>query len=98
MGHNLGFSYLHVLILLTTSVAIAVSQPHRISVSINLPTTTTADSTSTTLWVDDGIYLAVSATPPDPLGIANVSGFYGPGAWPTWFLSVCGSWLHLSVD
>jgi hypothetical protein len=58
---------------------------------------TTASPTATQdAWAP--LYLHVSATPPDPLGISKVSGFYGPGSWAAWFLTICGSWLHLWVD
>ncbi|KAF2490013.1 hypothetical protein BU16DRAFT_531375 [Lophium mytilinum] len=30
--------------------------------------------------------LPIHPTPPDPLGIAQVSGFYGPGAWAAFIL------------
>ncbi|KAF2821932.1 hypothetical protein CC86DRAFT_94033 [Ophiobolus disseminans] len=32
----------------------------------------------------------------DVFGIANVSGFYGPGAWAAWFLTVLTSW-HATI-
>ncbi|KAK5655541.1 hypothetical protein OQA88_5472 [Cercophora sp. LCS_1] len=33
--------------------------------------------------------------PPDLLGFAQVSGFYGPGAWAAWFIVVIASWVHI---
>ncbi|KAJ5473497.1 hypothetical protein N7475_003063 [Penicillium sp. IBT 31633x] len=41
------------------------------------------------------IYLPVTVEPPDILGIGNVSGFYGPGSWAAWFLSITASWWRL---
>jgi hypothetical protein len=41
------------------------------------------------------LHLPVTAAPPDPLGIANVSGFYGPGSWAAWFLTGAASWLRI---
>ncbi|KAJ6124696.1 hypothetical protein N7471_012013 [Penicillium samsonianum] len=41
------------------------------------------------------VYLAVTSEPPDVLGIGNVSGFYGPGSWAAWFLSIVASWWRL---
>jgi hypothetical protein len=39
------------------------------------------------------LFLSVSASFPDPLGISRVSGFYGPGAWAAWFLTIVASWV-----
>jgi hypothetical protein len=33
------------------------------------------------------------ATDDDPFGIKNVSGFYGPGAWIAWCLTLASSWV-----
>ncbi|KAJ5498591.1 hypothetical protein N7453_007642 [Penicillium expansum] len=41
------------------------------------------------------VYLDVTSEPPDILGIGNVSGFYGPGSWAGWFLSIVASWWRL---
>lgn len=41
------------------------------------------------------VYLDVTSEPPDVLGIGNVSGFYGPGSWAGWFLSIVASWWRL---
>lgn len=41
------------------------------------------------------VYLEVIPKPPDVLGIGNVSGFYGPGSWAGWFLSIVASWWRL---
>lgn len=38
------------------------------------------------------------STPPttsDPLGIANVNGFYGNGAWAGWFITLVSSWIGI---
>ncbi|OCL10279.1 hypothetical protein AOQ84DRAFT_994 [Glonium stellatum] len=40
--------------------------------------------------------LSVTSAPPDPLGISRVSGFYGPGAWAGWFLTLAASWIGLA--
>jgi hypothetical protein len=34
----------------------------------------------------------------DPLGMFQVSSWYWPGSWAAWFLTICGSWLHLWID
>ncbi|KAH7067990.1 hypothetical protein BKA63DRAFT_570106 [Paraphoma chrysanthemicola] len=34
----------------------------------------------------------------DPSGIDNVSGFYGPGAWAAWLLTLLTSWIVLLVE
>jgi hypothetical protein len=31
----------------------------------------------------------------DPYGIANVSGFYGPGAWSGWMLAMLASFIRI---
>jgi hypothetical protein len=31
----------------------------------------------------------------DPLGIAGVTSFYGPGTWGAWVLTVVASWIHM---
>ncbi|KAJ5964799.1 uncharacterized protein N7479_004675 [Penicillium vulpinum] len=41
------------------------------------------------------VYLVVTSEPPDVLGIGNVSGFYGPGSWAAWFISIVASWGRL---
>lgn len=41
------------------------------------------------------VYLDITSEPPDFLGIGNVSGFYGPGSWAGWFLSIVASWWRL---
>jgi hypothetical protein len=53
--------------------------------------TTTSKSTATVT----PLYLPVTALPPDPLGIAQVSGFYGPGAWAAWFLTIIAAWCRI---
>ena len=57
--------------------------------------TKVTSSTSTSVTpTSTPIYLQVTPEPPDPLGIANISGVYGPGTWAAWFLTICGSWVH----
>jgi len=59
--------------------------------------TKVTSSTSTSVTpTSTPIYLQVTPEPPDPLGIANISGVYGPGTWAGWFLTICGSWVHVS--
>ena len=41
------------------------------------------------------IHLQLNTSAPDPIGFAQVSGFYGPGAWAAWFLTLVGSWLAI---
>jgi hypothetical protein len=57
--------------------------------------TTTSPSSSTSSSKDPPLFLPVTAAPPDPLGISNVSGFYGPGAWAAWFLTIVGAWVRV---
>lgn len=37
------------------------------------------------------LHLSTTSTLPDSLGIAKVNGFYGPGAWSGWFLTIVSS-------
>jgi len=30
--------------------------------------------------------------------MSQVSSWYGPGTWGAWFLTLCGSWVHIFVD
>jgi hypothetical protein len=53
-------------------------------------TTRAEASTNSTL-----LYLPVSPASPDPLGISNVSGMYGPGTWAGWYLTIVASWIRL---
>jgi hypothetical protein len=55
------------------------------------PTTTTMPSTHTSTH----LYLPVTFEPPDILGIGDVSGFYGPGAWSGWFILIVASWCRV---
>ena len=41
------------------------------------------------------VYLDITSEPPHVLGIGNVSGFYGPGSWAGWLLSIVASWWRL---
>ncbi|KAH6700672.1 hypothetical protein BKA61DRAFT_582636 [Leptodontidium sp. MPI-SDFR-AT-0119] len=55
-------------------------------------TRTISTSTSETLTP---LYLNVTTSPPDPLGIENVSGIYGPGAWSAWFITGVAAWWRI---
>jgi hypothetical protein len=44
------------------------------------------------------LHIPVQTALPDPIGFAHVSGFYGPGTWAGWFLTLCASWVHLFRD
>ena len=41
--------------------------------------------------------LPVSGAGEDPLGISKVSGFYGPGTWSGWYLTIIAAWIQLIV-
>ncbi|KAH6713403.1 hypothetical protein BKA61DRAFT_691251, partial [Leptodontidium sp. MPI-SDFR-AT-0119] len=41
------------------------------------------------------MHLQLNTSSPDPIGFGNVSGFYGPGAWAAWFLTLCASWINI---
>jgi hypothetical protein len=41
--------------------------------------------------------LPVSGVGDDPLGIAQVSGFYGPGTWSAWYSTIIAAWIQLLV-
>jgi hypothetical protein len=56
-------------------------------------TTTTANSESTPS--NPPIFLQVTTSGSDPLGMNQVSGFYGPGAWSAWILTIIGAWWTL---
>jgi len=60
-----------------------------------LPNNTTTSTTSSLSATSTPLFLPVTASPPDPLGISQVSGFYGPGAWAAWFLTVVASWIRI---
>ncbi|KAF2462534.1 uncharacterized protein BDR25DRAFT_308256 [Lindgomyces ingoldianus] len=42
--------------------------------------------------------LPVSGVGDDPLGIAQVSGFYGPGTWSAWYSTIIAAWIQLLVQ
>ena len=63
--------------------------------AISAATATAATAIDNTWNSNARIFLPLSTQPPDHLGFANVSGFYGPGAWTGWFLTIAASWLHL---
>lgn len=46
-------------------------------------------------WTPTPLSLPITSAPPDPRGIPRVSGFYGPGAWAAWSLTLAASWFRL---
>jgi hypothetical protein len=60
-----------------------------------LTRTTSSPSSSPTESESTKLFLPVTTAPPDPLGITQVSGFYGPGAWAAWFLTIVASWVRI---
>ncbi|KAF2806377.1 uncharacterized protein BDZ99DRAFT_94347 [Mytilinidion resinicola] len=91
-----------VLFLFITSVALAeslITQPILFQSSLARPTTSSTVNTLVPSPTSKSPYLLpIRATPPDPLGIAQVSGFYGPGAWAAFILWISGSWYRLFED
>ncbi|KAJ5170799.1 uncharacterized protein N7500_003582 [Penicillium coprophilum] len=79
----------------------AIPPSSDITISTTSTDKTTASSNATPSptreYYDSGppIYLPVTSEPPDVLGIGNVSGFYGPGSWAAWFISIVASWWRL---
>ena len=57
----------------------------------NTPTITSTTATSTTT----PLHLPVTPESPDILGIADVSGFYGPGTWAGWFITILAAWWRI---
>ena len=49
----------------------------------------------TSTSVSTPLYLNVTTAAPDPLGIANISGVYGPGAWVAWFITGFAAWWRI---
>jgi hypothetical protein len=77
-----------------TSLSISTIPSIRTQIEhVNLGRTETTALTSTATATP--IYLPVTASPPDPIGIARVNGFYGPGAWAAWFLTVVAAWWRI---
>jgi hypothetical protein len=54
-----------------------------------------SDATPSTDTDGPALYLPVTTESPDVLGMREVSGFYGPGSWAGWFLSIAASWSRL---
>lgn len=52
-------------------------------------------ATSTSSYTGTPLNLSVTASPSDLLGIGQVSGFHGPGAWTAWFLTIATSWIRI---
>lgn len=50
-------------------------------------TSTTSNLISTSTYID----LPITGERLDPLGIADVSGFYGPGTWAGWYVTVAAA-------
>lgn len=50
-------------------------------------------ATPTTTWTS--LYIPVTTDPPDILGIAEISGFYGPGPWSAWVITIAASWRRI---
>jgi len=55
----------------------------------------TTNISTSTINAASLLYLSVATSAPDTLGIANVSGVYGPGAWGTWFLTGVAAWWRI---
>jgi hypothetical protein len=49
----------------------------------------------TSTSVSTPLYLNVTTAAPDLLGIANISGLYGPGAWAAWFITGFAAWWRI---
>jgi hypothetical protein len=69
--------------------ATGISTPAR-----NTIATSTSISTSTS-YTPTPLYLHVTPSSPDILGISNISGVYGPGAWGAWFLTGVAAWYRI---
>jgi hypothetical protein len=79
----------------TTSLTSITAAPAKIP-PILLSATSTNTSTRKTYSVKNRpLYLPVTTAPPDPLGIATVSGVYGPGTWAGWFLTLVAAWWRI---
>ncbi|KAJ5629248.1 hypothetical protein N7528_002905 [Penicillium herquei] len=59
------------------------------------PRDVSTSSKTTSKTAPTSLYLPVTSTEPDPLGMANVSGLYGPGSWAGWFLTLVASWFRI---
>lgn len=44
------------------------------------------------------LYLPVTPSDPDILGIAHITAFYGLGPWTAWFLTIIASWWRMTAD
>lgn len=62
-----------------------------------LPGIKTTNMTSPVNHTSMGLHLSITATPPDPLGMSKVNGFYGPGGWITFNLWILASWWRIIV-
>ncbi|CZR60566.1 uncharacterized protein PAC_10462 [Phialocephala subalpina] len=62
-------------------------------INLRINTTTTPSAT----WSPALLYLNVTTSAFDPLGIADISGVYGPGTWAAWFLTGVVAWLRIII-
>ncbi|OCK82609.1 hypothetical protein K432DRAFT_215740 [Lepidopterella palustris CBS 459.81] len=76
---------------LPTSASLSTHSISSASTAIGTSTTTTTPSTTP-------LFLSISSTPPDLLGMSQVNGIYGPGSWAGWYITIVASWFRLSVD
>jgi hypothetical protein len=83
----------------TSSLVLPITLLLAEATSISTParaTTATSTSISTsTSYTPTPLYLHVTPSPPDILGISNISGVYGPGAWAAWFLTGVAAWYRI---
>jgi hypothetical protein len=77
----------------TTASSTTSSSTSVLSIADVSPTSvsTSASTTSTVQY----LHIPLSTAAPDPISFAHVSGFYGPGSWAAWLLTICASWIRL---
>jgi hypothetical protein len=79
------------------------------TINSGIPSKTAGSLATTSLTIAPAIstdtatylYLPITSEAPDILGIGEISGFYGPGAWAGWFILIVSSWcrvLRASVE
>lgn len=56
-----------------------------------------SNNTTTIGFAHRSMHLQLNSSAPDSIGFARVSGFYCPGAWTGWFLTLCTSWYSLLI-
>ena len=64
-------------------------------ISLTTSATSTTSSPSSIASPLTPLEVFIAGGDAGPLGMNKVSGFYGPGAWAGWFLTVIASWIHL---